>query len=193
MIIICDSITKRYGCLEIVKRTMSSNTKNDDDWKQKNSIYDFSAVDIDGNEVSFEKYKNHPLIVVNVATNCGLTKSNYKQLNQLYDRFENEGLRIAAFPCNQFAGQEPGCDVEIKEFIKKNGVRFDMFAKIDVNGNNAHPLYKWLKTKQGGFLGFDGIKWNFTKFLVDKDGQPIKRYAPNFEPKDIEPDIDKIL
>lgn len=81
-----------------------------------------------------EKYRGHPLLVVNVATHCGLTKANYKQLNELYDQFEEKGLRIAAFPCNQFAGQEPGCDVEIKEFIKKNGVRFDMFAKVDVNG-----------------------------------------------------------
>ncbi|KAH7636831.1 phospholipid hydroperoxide glutathione peroxidase [Dermatophagoides farinae] len=165
----------------------------DSDWKSKETIYDFSAKDIDGNDVSMEKYKGHPLLVVNVATHCGLTKANYKQLNELYDQFEEKGLKIAAFPCNQFGGQEPGCDVEIKEFIKKNGVRFDMFAKIDVNGDSAHPMYKWLKAKQHGFLGFDGIKWNFTKFLVNKEGRAIKRYAPTVEPKNIEPDIVNIL
>lgn len=128
-----------------------------------------------------------------MATKCGLTKSNYKQLNELYDKFEKDGLRIAAFPCNQFGGQEPGCSVDIKEFIKKNGVRFDMYAKINVNGDSAHPIYKWLKSKEGGFLGFDAIKWNFTKFLINKEGVPVHRFAPTVEPKSIQPNIEKLL
>lgn len=121
-----------------------------------------------------------------------MTKSNYKQLNEIYDKYESQGLRIAAFPSNSF-NQEPACDVDIKEFIAKNNVKFDMYSKVDVNGDNAAPLYKWLKKQQGGFLGFDGIKWNFTKFLADKDGKPIKRYAPTTEPTSIEPDIKSLL
>lgn len=102
------------------------------------------------------------MIVVNVATFCGLTKTNYKQLNELYAKYKDQGLRIAAFPSNQFSNQEPGCSVDLKEFINKNNVHFDVYAKIDVNGDTAHPLYKWLKSKQGGFMGLDAIKWNFT-------------------------------
>ncbi|CAG2114144.1 unnamed protein product [Medioppia subpectinata] len=159
------------------------------DPKTAKSVYDFSAKDIDGNEVTLDKYKGHPLLVVNVASNCGLTKNNYKQLNEMYANHEAQGLRILAFPSNQFNGQEPGCDIDIKEFAKKNNVKFDMMSKIDVNGDKAHPLYKWLKDQKGGILGFDAIKWNFTKFLVDKDGHPIKRYGPQVEPKDIEKDV----
>lgn len=165
----------------------------EDDWKSKTSFHEFTATDIDGNEVSLEKYKGHPTMIVNVATHCGLTKSNYKQLNELYDQYEKDGFRIAAFPCNQFGNQEPGCSVDIQEFMKKNNIRFDMYSKVNVNGDNAIPLYKWLKKQQGGWLGFDGIKWNFTKFLTDKDGKPIKRYAPTTEPKSIEPDIKSLL
>ena len=135
-----------------------------------------------------EKYRGHPVIIVNVATNCGLAKSNYRQLNQLYDKYSSDGLRIAAFPSNSF-NQEPDCDVDIKEFITKNGVRFDMYAKVDVNGDNAIALYKWLKRQQGGFLGFDGIKWNFTKFLIDKEGNAVKRYGPMTSPMSIEANI----
>lgn len=166
---------------------------SDEDWKSKKTIYEFTVKDIDGNEVSLDKYKGKPTLIVNVATNCSFTKSNYPQLNELYDKYESQGLRIAAFPCNQFNGQEPGCDTDIKEFVKKKGVRFDMFSKIDVNGDTAIPLYKWLKSKQGGILGFDSIKWNFTKFLVNKEGVPIKRFAPQDEPKTIEPDIKAAL
>lgn len=136
-------------------RTMAS----DDDWKSKKSVYEFTAADIDGNlvwycifvtvtrlltvncislvifgQVSLDKYKGKPTIIVNVATNCGYTKNNYAQLNELFDKYESQGFRVAAFPCNQFGGQEPGCDVDIKEFIKKKGVRFDMYSKVDVNG-----------------------------------------------------------
>lgn len=134
-------------------------------------------------------FTGHPALVVNVASHCGLTKNNYQQLNELHEKYEPDGLKILAFPCNQFNNQEPACEVDIKEFAKKKGVKFDMFAKIDVNGDNAHPLYKWLKKEQGGLMGIDAIKWNFTKFLINKEGKPIKRYAPTVDPKSIEPDI----
>ena len=170
---------------------MASTNSQPQDWKNAKTIYEFKVTDIDGNQVGLDKYKGHPLLVVNVASNCSLTKDNYKQLNELYEKYQQNGLRILGFPCNQFNGQEPGCDVDIKEFAKKKGVKFDVFSKIDVNGDSAHPLYKWLKNKQGflGFLGLDRIKWNFTKFLINKDGVPIKRYAPTVQPKDIESDL----
>lgn len=116
-----------------------------------------------------------------MATNCGFTKSNYNQLNELYSKYKDQGLEIAAFPCNQFNNQEPGCSVDIQEFLKKNKVEFDVYDKINVNGKEAHPLYDFLKKEQGGFL-VDAIKWNFTKFLVDKNGKPVARYSPNTEP-----------
>ncbi|KAF8783251.1 Phospholipid hydroperoxide glutathione like protein [Argiope bruennichi] len=137
------------------------------DWKSAKSIYDFSAIDIDGNVVSLEKYRGHAL----------------------HEKYaESEGLRILGFPCNQFGGQEPGSESQIKEFIKQYNVQFDMFSKIDVNGDNTHPLWSYLKKKQGGTFG-NFIKWNFSKFLIDKNGQPVKRYAPNVEPNAIEPDL----
>ena len=179
--------SKHNNSLPICVPRMASSQSQD--WKDAKTIYEFKVKDIDGNEVGLDRYQGHPLLVVNVASNCGFTKNNYKQLNELYEKYEKDGLRILAFPSNQFNGQEPGCDVDIKEFAKKKGVQFDMFSKINVNGDSADPLYKWLKTKQGGFLGFDGIKWNFTKFLVNKEGIPIKRYAPTVDPKDIEPDL----
>lgn len=162
------------------------------DWTTASTIYDFTVKDLDDKDVSLEKYRGHPVVVVNVATYCGLTKTNYKQLNELYAKYKDQGLKIAAFPCNQFGNQEPGCSVDIQEFLKKNNVEFDVYGKIDVNGDTAHPLYKWLKSKQGGTMG-DAIKWNFSKFLVDKQGVPINRYAPTTEPVSIEKDIKKIL
>jgi len=159
------------------------------DWKTANSIYDFSAIDIDGNEVLLDKYRDHVTIIVNLASECGLTQANYSQLQALYEKYgESHGLRILGFPCNQFAGQEPRTEAEIKEFIKKYNVQFDMFSKIDVNGKNTHPLWSYLKKKQGGTL-VDMIKWNFTKFLIDKNGQPVERYGPKTEPNTMEPDL----
>lgn len=118
-----------------------------------------------------------------------MTPKNYTQLQQLHEKYsESHGLRILGFPCNQFGHQEPEKEDAIKEFIKQYNVQFDMFSKINVNGDNAHPLWKYLKSKQGGTLG-SFIKWNFTKFLVDKQGQPVARYAPNHEPLAIEPDL----
>jgi len=156
-------------------------------------VYDFTVKDLDEKEVSLEKYRGHVLLIVNVATYCGLTKANYAQLNDLYSKHKDEGLKILGFPCNQFNNQEPGCSVDIQEFLKKNNVEWDVFGKIEVNGDGADPLYKWLKIQQKGVLGFDGIKWNFSKFLVNKAGIPVNRYAPTTEPKTIEKDILSLL
>ncbi|OTF69655.1 glutathione peroxidase-like protein, partial [Euroglyphus maynei] len=173
----------------------SQQVTNGDSFKPEDykSLYDFTVKDIDGNEVSLSKYEGKVVLVVNVASNCGFTKSNYQQLNELFDKYESRGFRVAAFPCNQFAGQEPGCDADIKEFAKKNNVKFDMYSKIDVNGSNAHILYRWLKLKQRGIFGTQAIKWNFTKFLINKEGQPIKRYSPTTSPNSIEADFKSML
>lgn len=157
------------------------------------SFYDFSAVDIDGNDVSMEKYKDRVCIVVNVASKWGKTDVNYTELVQLHEKYEPQGLSILAFPCNQFGGQEPGTEAEIKKFAEGYGVKFDMFSKIKVNGNDTHPLWNFLKNKQGGMLG-NFIKWNFTKFLVDRSGNPVSRYSPQTNPKPtIEKDLVKLL
>ncbi|KAF5278809.1 hypothetical protein FQR65_LT03496 [Abscondita terminalis] len=155
------------------------------DWSNAKSIYDFKANDIDGKEVSLDKYRGHVSIIVNVASECGYTKNHYDELNELYDKYsETKGLRILGFPCNQFGGQEPGDSESICSFVRTRNVKFDMYEKIKVNGDEAHPLWKFLKHKQGGTLG-DFIKWNFTKFIVDKNGQPVARFGPNTSPKDL--------
>jgi len=170
------------------KFNMSGNT----DWKSAQSVYDFTVKDLDGNDVSLEKYRGHPLIIVNVASKCGFTKANYQQLNEIYAKYKDQGLRILGFPCSQFMNQEPGCSVDIKEFIKKNNVEWDVFEKINVNGNDAHPLYNYLKTKQGGFL-VNAIKWNFTKFLINKEGIATARFSPSTEPNSIDKDIQALF
>lgn len=149
----------------------------------QSNIYDFTATDIDGNSVKLgDKYADHVCIIVNVASKWGKTAVNYKQLVELFNKYsETEGLRILAFPCNQFGGQEPGTNEEIKAFAEGYGVKFDMYSKIDVNGSNAHPLFDYLKSKQGGTLG-NFIKWNFTKFVVDKNGIPVARFGPTDDP-----------
>lgn len=156
------------------------------------SFYDFNATDIDGNDVSMEKYRGHTCVVVNVASKWGLTNVNYTELVKLHEKYaESNGLRILAFPCNQFGGQEPGTDAEIKTFAEGFGVKFDMFSKIKVNGDGTHPIFEFLKSKQGGTLG-NFIKWNFTKFLVDKEGKPVARYSPQTNPiPAIEKDLQK--
>ncbi|CAH8464680.1 unnamed protein product [Dicrocoelium dendriticum] len=132
-------------------------------------------------------------LIVNVASKCGLTDTNYRQLQELHTRLAGKGLRILAFPCNQFGHQEPWSDTEIKRWVtEKYNVEFDMFSKIDVNGSNAHPLYKFLKHEQGGFL-ISAIKWNFAKFLVGRDGIPVRRYSPQTKPLEIEKDIIALL
>lgn len=136
-------------------------------------------------------------MVVNVASKCGLTKTNYNELNEIYSKYHEKGLDILAFPCNQFGGQEPGCDVDIKAFMKAHKVEFDVFAKINVNGDDADPLYQWLKSKTPtGLLDKltgSWIKWNFTKFLINKEGQPIDRFGPQANPSSFEKRIEEEL
>jgi len=161
--------------------------------KDATNIYGFSAKDIDGNDVSMEKYRDKVVLVVNVATRWTLTSSNYAQLQELHQEYSPE-LAILAFPSNQFIfNQEPGTDAQIKKFAreeKKSG--FDLFSKIDINGKTAIPLYQYLTCALKGFMT-DGIKTNFTKFLIDKHGVPFKRYSPTTSPMKIEPDIKKLL
>ncbi|MGA1933089.1 glutathione peroxidase [Arcobacter sp. YIC-464] len=157
------------------------------------SIYDFKVKDIDGKEVSMSKYKDKVLLIVNVASKCGFT-SQYEGLEKLFDKYKNKEFMILGFPSNQFANQEPGTNKEIKEFCTLTyGVNFDMFSKIDVNGDNEDPLYTYLKKEASGVLGTESIKWNFTKFLVDKEGNVLDRFAPTTEPFDIEPKIKELL
>lgn len=156
------------------------------------SIADFSAETLTGEQRALADYVGSVVLVVNTASKCGLTPQ-FTGLEKLYEDYVDQGLVILGFPCNQFAGQEPKTEAEIGEFCERNyGVTFPMFAKIDVNGSDAHPLYKWLRGEKGGLLG-DAIKWNFTKFLIGRDGQVIKRYAPTTEPEKIAEDIEKAL
>uniref|UniRef100_A0A2P2KM46 Glutathione peroxidase n=1 Tax=Rhizophora mucronata TaxID=61149 RepID=A0A2P2KM46_RHIMU len=157
------------------------------------SIYEFAVKDISGNDVSLSDYRGKVLLIVNVASKCGLTQSNYKELNVLYEKHKNQGFEILAFPCNQFAGQEPGSNEEIQEVAcTLFKAEFPIFDKIEVNGKNAAPLYKFLKSQKGG-LFVDAIKWNFTKFLVNKEGKVVERYAPTTSPLKIEKDIQEQL
>lgn len=159
----------------------------------KKNIYDFTVKNIDNEEISLSKYKNKVLLIVNVASKCGFT-GQYEGLEKLYKKYENKDFMILGFPSNQFGGQEPGTNEEIKSFCSLTyGVSFDMFAKIDVNGQHAIPLYRYLKSEASGLLGSSSIKWNFTKFLVDKKGKVLKRYGSMTKPKDIEEDIKKLL
>lgn len=156
-------------------------------------VYDFAAKGIDGSEQSLKAYQGKTLLIVNVASKCGFTPQ-YKGLEALYRQYKDQGLVILGFPCDQFGHQEPGDENEIKNFCSLNyDVSFPMFAKIKVNGDDAHPLYEFLKKEQGGLLGMDFIKWNFTKFLVDKTGKVVKRYAPTDTPAAIGKDIAALL
>jgi len=157
------------------------------------SIYDFSVKDIEGKDVSLSKYKDKVLLIVNVASKCGFT-SQYEGLEELYQKHKDKEFMILGFPSNQFGGQEPGTNKEIAEFCRLTyGVDFDMFGKIDVNGENEDPLYSYLKKEASGILGTEAIKWNFTKFLVDKNGKVIDRFGSSTKPKDIEKDILKLF
>jgi len=151
--------------------------------KSPDNIYQFSARDIDGNQVDLSKYAGQVCVVVNVASKWGKTKVNYSQLVELYKKYNKteKQLAILAFPCNQFGAQEPGSNSEIKQFAAGFGVQFDMFEKINVNGSDTHPLWAFLKEKQGGLLG-NSIKWNFTKFVIDKDGNPVARLGTIDDP-----------
>ncbi|XP_072946312.1 juvenile hormone epoxide hydrolase-like [Epargyreus clarus] len=156
------------------------------------SLYGFTVKDIHGNYKDLADYRGYVVLIVNVASECGLTDKNYHQLNLLYEKYADQGLRILAFPCNQFGGQEPGSPTDIIGFTKKRGVKFDIFEKVEVNGENAHPLWKFLKTAKGGTMG-DFIKWNFSKFIVNREGEPVERLGPNVDPLDIEPYLAKYL
>ena len=157
------------------------------------SIYDFNAKDIDGKPQSLGDYKGKAMLIVNVASKCGFTPQ-YKGLEALYEKLEDKGLVVLGFPCDQFGHQEPGDEAEIKNFCSLTyDVKFPMFSKIDVNGANTDPLYKYLKHEAKGLLGSESIKWNFTKFLVDKSGKVVKRYAPTDTPESIEKEISAVL
>jgi glutathione peroxidase len=156
-------------------------------------VYDFEAKTIEGKKQKLDTYKGKTLLVVNVASKCGFTPQ-YKGLEELYQQYKDKGLVILGFPCDQFGHQEPGDEAEIKNFCSLNyDVSFPMFAKIKVNGDEAHPLYKYLKSREKGFLGTEFIKWNFTKFLVDEKGEVVKRYAPTDTPKSIAKDLSTML
>ncbi|MCG7565953.1 glutathione peroxidase [Pseudoalteromonas sp. CnMc7-15] len=157
------------------------------------SIYQFNAVNNRGEQVSLEQYRGKVLLIANTASKCGFTPQ-YHGLNALYQDFENKGLVVLAFPCNQFGAQEPGDDAQISEFCELNyGVSFPVMTKVDVNGADAHPLFSYLKQQAPGVLGSKAIKWNFTKFLVDQQGQVVKRYAPTTKPEAIRADIEQLL
>lgn len=156
-------------------------------------IWEIEVQDIDGKSKKLKEYQGQVLLVVNVASKCGFTPQ-YKDLELVYKKYKDQGFVVLAFPCNQFGAQEPGDEKEIKEFCSLTyDVSFPMFSKVDVNGDNTHPLFQELKESLPGIMGTKAIKWNFTKFLIGKDGNPIKRYAPNDKPTDITTDIENAL
>ncbi|KAK9997168.1 hypothetical protein SO802_021854 [Lithocarpus litseifolius] len=162
----------------LLSHSMAENTSK--------SIYDFTVKDIRGNDVSLSEYNGKVLLIVNVASKCGLTQTNYKELNVLYEKYKNQGFEILAFPCNQFLGQEPGNNEAIQEVAcTMFKAEFPIFDKVEVNGKNAAPIYKFLKSQKGGILG-DALKWNFTKFLLNKEGKVVERYAPTTSPLKLE-------
>lgn len=157
------------------------------------TAYDFNAIDIGGQLRSLDEFRGKVLLIVNVASRCGFTPQ-YSGLETLWRELGPRGLVVLGFPCDQFGHQEPGDETAIREFCSLNyEVSFPMFAKVDVNGADAHPLWQWLKDEKGGFLGIDAIKWNFSKFLVGRDGRVLKRYAPKDKPEAIAADIKAAL
>ncbi|MDY6946028.1 MAG: glutathione peroxidase [Pseudomonadota bacterium] len=157
------------------------------------SLYDFSATSLDGKPVALKQFAGQVLLVVNTASKCGFTPQ-YEGLEALYKQYRDRGLTVLGFPCNQFGAQEPGSAAEIGSFCQKNyGVSFPMFEKIEVNGAAAHPLYRWLKASAKGILGSEGIKWNFTKFLIDRDGNVVERFAPTTKPEDLKSNVEALL
>lgn len=158
----------------------------------ENNFYQFTAKSLQGKEIDMEAFKGKTVLVVNTASKCGFTPQ-YAGLEELHEKYKDKGLAILGFPCNQFGNQEPGDEKSISEGCLINyGVTFQMFSKVDVNGDNAHPLFKYLKNELGGTFG-KKIKWNFTKFLIDQNGNPVKRFAPTTKPEKLEPEIIKLL
>ncbi|MBP8030490.1 MAG: glutathione peroxidase [Pseudomonadales bacterium] len=157
------------------------------------SVFDFSATTIDGQFLDLSAYKGKVLLIVNTASKCGFTPQ-YKGLQKIFEQYVERGFEVLGFPCDQFGHQEPGNEADINSFCEMNfGVSFPLFAKIDVNGKDAHPLFAHLKTEAPGLLGSEGIKWNFTKFLVDREGRVVSRYAPATSPESIARDIEALL
>jgi len=157
------------------------------------TAYDFEALSIDGQKVALSQYRGRVLLVVNTASACGFTPQ-FTGLEKLHKQYASQGLTVLGFPCNQFASQDPGDNAQIADFCQKNyGVSFQMMGKIEVNGTGAHPLYQWLTAEAPGILGSKAIKWNFTKFLIGRDGRVIKRYAPQDAPEKIAKDIEAAL
>jgi len=157
------------------------------------SVYDFCATAIDGAEHALEQYRGQALLIVNTASKCGFT-GQYAGLEMLHRQYADKPFQVLGFPCNQFGAQEPGKAAEIASFCSSTyGVDFPMFDKVEVNGPNRHPLYAWLTEQKKGFLGTRDIKWNFTKFLIDREGQVVARYAPQVEPEAIQADIEKLI
>ena len=157
------------------------------------TIHDFSANTLEGKPVALRDFAGKVLLVVNTASKCGFTPQ-YEGLEALYEQYRDRGLAVLGFPCNQFGAQEPGTAAEIGAFCQKNyGVSFPMFEKIDVNGATAHPLYQWLKSNARGLLGSEAIKWNFTKFLVDRNGKVVDRFAPTTKPEDLKSKVEELL
>ncbi|TPW04663.1 MAG: glutathione peroxidase [bacterium] len=157
------------------------------------SVYDFSATAIDGAETALEQYRGQALLIVNTASKCGFT-GQYAGLEALHRQYTDKPFQVLGFPCNQFGAQEPGKAAEIASFCSTNyGVGFPMFDKVEVNGPDRHPLYAWLTSQKKGFLGSRDIKWNFTKFLTDREGRVVARYAPQVEPEAIKADIEKLI
>lgn len=157
------------------------------------TVHDFSATSLDGKPVDLSAYKGKVLLIVNTASACGFTPQ-YAGLETLYETYKDRGFAVLGFPCNQFGAQEPGGEAEIGAFCEKNyGVQFPMFSKVEVNGGGAHPLFKFLTAEKKGILGTQAIKWNFTKFLIDKDGEVVERYAPQTKPEEIAKPIENLL
>ncbi|RDU36419.1 glutathione peroxidase [Neobacillus piezotolerans] len=157
------------------------------------SIYEFNARLIDGEEVSLNRFEGNVTLIVNTASKCGFTPQ-FGELQELFEKYNERGFTILGFPCNQFMNQEPGNEEEIKAFCQLNyGVTFPMFEKIDVNGDDAHPLFSYLAKEAPGIMGSKRIKWNFTKFLIGRDGKPVKRFAPNDKPGELSKDIENLL
>ena len=157
------------------------------------TVYDYNATLINGEEISLKQFAGNVLLIVNTASKCGFTPQ-YEQLQTIYERYKNDGFLVLGFPCNQFMTQEPGDELEIDSFCRLNyGVTFPMFAKVNVFGEDAHPLFKHLAHEAPGMMGLKGIKWNFTKFLIDRDGKVVARFSPKTKPFDIEKEITKLL
>jgi glutathione peroxidase len=192
MLRIINNWVGKMALIAFIFGIFSCSTKAEEAMSDK-TVYDYNVIDINGNEVSLSEYKGKVMLIVHVASECGYTKQ-YTGLQQIYDTYKDKGFVVLGFPCNQFGGQEPGSEEDIKSFCTTNfGVTFPMFSKIDVNGDNAHPLYIYLKSQEKGVLGTQAIKWNFAKFLVDKNGNVVDRIGTQTTPESLTAQIEELL